>query len=531
MQFRSRLAATVVAAALQGACAGSSQPAPPPATPAAPQSPAAQGPSAPRDLLPPSPAGVPEAPPTCQAFAAPPAPKPCDDAQALPALDRALQIEAPEARDTELSALESCPSFPAGLMRALRAELLPAACADVIVGALPASERERLSPEVRDVLIGLGLGARLTRLAAAPPRPSLPIDKRRFQEFLRDRLAPWMQLQAHAIHQTALSGAALDGYGRAIAAVESGLADMRFVQVVRDVPLPQELDDDAELRDTYFATLDEVLEPRKGRGRDAALVGLRGFAAQGAIADPRVERARRLLTALYSGSLVDALDGLILDDLPPAPTATLEQRLAARLPVFYSGLLLQGQDARDAGLLRALLERGVPAPLEDRLRNAPLSPAAAHSYGRFLVELGRTYWLAERFVQARSVLAPLADVPAAALTSAVAAALANGPESATALMARGPLAAGANVSTTALDALVTERHPLAGAAAFNAAYLLSALPREDADAAHWSRIAARFRAAAELLDAPDRKRDALDRAHAADQTAKALSSPAPSKAP
>ena len=38
------------------------------------------------------------------------------------------------------------------------------------------------------------------------------------------------------------------------------------------------MNDDAEIRESYYAALDDAIEPRKARGRDAALVGLRELA-------------------------------------------------------------------------------------------------------------------------------------------------------------------------------------------------------------------------------------------------------------
>src|SRR5688500_19244161 len=87
--------------------------------------------------------------------------------------------------------------------------------------------------------------------------------------------------------------------------------------MVREVPLPDEMKADKAVEGAYYAALDEALEPRKVRGRDAALVGLRAFAELGAVHDARVDRARELLTKLYSGSRVDALDRLLLPELEP----------------------------------------------------------------------------------------------------------------------------------------------------------------------------------------------------------------------
>jgi hypothetical protein len=255
----------------------------------------------------------------------------------LAALDRALDEADPAKRDKELADLQRCDrtASSAGLLLALRAELAPTQCADEMVAGFLKRAPAELDGMIYDALFGLGLAARLARTVTAPPKLDPPYDKARVEAFHKGELLRWITVQARAIQDMSALGVKLGFYGKAVVAVEAGMAEMRFVDVVRAVPVPEEYAGDKELKDTYYTRLDQVLEPRKSRGRDAALVGLQGLAFVGVIADPRVDRARRLLSRLYGGRPIDALDALLLPpETLPAP-ATLEQRLARKLPTFY----------------------------------------------------------------------------------------------------------------------------------------------------------------------------------------------------
>jgi hypothetical protein len=252
----------------------------------------------------------------------------------------------------------------------------------VILGEL--ADRADATPDgdLRDTLEALALAAQLDRLVGAAPELEPPFDKERFQAFLREVLAGWILGQAQAIQRLAERGSRLSGYGKGIVAVHAGLADMRFVAAVRAVPLPSDLDADEELRDAYFGSLDQALEPRKARGRDAALVGLRVMAEVGVLADARVDRARALLSEVYAGRRIDALDGLLLPALPAVDLGTPARVLAAHLPTFYVERVLPGLDAGDPSLLRALLERGLPATARAAADASSLRPEARCCWGR-----------------------------------------------------------------------------------------------------------------------------------------------------
>ena len=52
-------------------------------------------------------------------------------AESLALLDEAMAVDDPVARDLKLAALEPCAGLPAGIVRALRAELAPFECAEI----------------------------------------------------------------------------------------------------------------------------------------------------------------------------------------------------------------------------------------------------------------------------------------------------------------------------------------------------------------------------------------------------------------
>ena len=491
---------------------------------------AAPGPTAESAKAEEPPATVPPPPAECAAYAsrAPARPNACDTAVAArKELDAALAEPDAGRRDALLSGLEQCAALPGGFARALRAELAPQVCADAIVDPLLAAPPSGLRLDLRQALEGLALAGKLARLVASPPAVTQPVDKARFQQYFRETLGPWIVTQASAIHQLASKGVRLGGYGKGIVAVEAGTADLRFVEVVREIPLPEDMAKDEELKNVYYASLDQALDPRKNRGRDAALVGLREFAAEGILHDARVDRARELLSKLYAGRRIDALDGLLLPPLPGPDLGTVERRLAAKLPTFYASLVLSDQTPQDPELLRALLERGLPRSLRAGLDAGKASGPLGELYARALVDLGRRYWRSEDFERAARVLEK--DPKAAGkpsektlLVRGLANALRGGPRDAAEMMLRGPFLPAGVGNVSELDALAKTAGPVGGMAAYDAAYVLQLAPPRDADAGFWKGVAARFRRSAQLLADAGVRRVAAERAKAADDTARAL---------
>jgi hypothetical protein len=476
------------------------------------------------------PVGVPDADASCQLYRNHATESCQPDAPAREALAQALGLASPVERDALLACLESDSSLPPGLLRALRAELAPLGCADVIALPYLDPRRPELSRSIEDVLIALASSGRLARLVQKAPELSAPFDKPHFMDFFQSTLKPWIVTQAQAIHELSLPATRLSAYGKGVIAIEAGLADMRFVSVVRKVALPKEMNDDAEVREAYYAALDEALEPRKARGRDAALVGLREFSSEGILVDPRVERARALLSEVYAGRRIDALDRLLLPPLKPALEDTTEQKLARRLPTFYSGHLLAGSSL-DAPLLRALLERGLPRSLAAHLDPTKLDETSQDLIVRGLIERGRRYFKAEDFALATRLSDTEKPSPERSLYHALASSLQNGPRDASELILRGPQLATGTLEVTALDRLAAEKNnPSAPLAAFDAAYLLGLSPPQN-DAQFWHALTKRFAAAARALKDPAQKRLARDASAAAKDTAAALANNRPGPTP
>lgn len=501
---------SLLALALVGCATTPQTPAAAPLTPPPAPPPSAQAPPAP------PPRGVPPAPERCRVFGDRKpgvAPECAEPAAARSKLLAALTTADASARDQSLVTLEACAGLPGGVVRALRAELAPPECGDVLVEPLLAAPPTGLRADVRDALTGLSLAARAHRLVRTPPQLAPPHDKERVQEFVKTTLFEWITDQAHAVHAIGVKGAALSGYGKGVVAVEAGLADLRFVDVARGAPIPDEMAKDQELSEAYYGSLDEALEPRKTRGRDAALVGLGALSSVGVLEDPRVNRARSLLSKLYAGRRIDALDNLLLPPLPPSSPKTVEQRLAHELPTFYAEILLSELDPRDPENLRPLLDRGLPPFARTRLEQGP--KASAGLFARGLFELGRRYWLAKAFQETTTV------AKKDKLLAALGQVLSKGPDNAAAMMLRGPTLPKLDVAP--LDKLAAQPF-----ATYDAARILEVAHPANAGADFWRDVAKRYERAAKQLEAAKlpQAKDATAAAKAATDTANALSSEA-----
>lgn len=491
--------------------------------------------------------GEPDAGPRADVLYAPPAPVPalsgtCRSSGPLPpaeacedpanALAEALLLK-DAARDNALSALESCLEYPRGLVRALRAELGPAECADGLVVSLVGEGKNssELSADIRETLVALGLGARLARLAVSPPEAPESRTRETLEEYFRDRLFPWISEQAQAIFVMASQGTHLSGYARGIVAIEAGSADMRFVEIARNAPLADEIAEHEEAKDVYYATLDERLEPRKARGRNAALVGLREMARLGVRTSDRVTEARSLLSKVYGGRRINALDTLMLAPVPSVRAEGAEAAIASRVPTVYATALVGGAEPTPL-LVRAHLQMGMPPGL----RRDVESNGGTQSrllLARAIFESGRTYFRAEDFQAVQALLTQVADgknpgtddlepqqEEEVRLLRALAIALSAGPIDAADMMARGPRFADSLGNLAVLDGLAEEKTELGGRAAFNATYLRELVAPEGAPS-YFADLGARYLQAAKNLKGDEAKR-ARDRGNACIEIQRAL---------
>ncbi len=442
----------------------------------------------------------------------------CADApSALGALAAALDHGDPATRDAALLDIEGCAGLMPGVVRALRAELAPIECAEAITAPALASPPASMSGLVYHALLGQAIASRLARAATGAPRLAPPYTRARVVEFTSGPMKAWFTEQALVIQEVSQAAVELPYYAKGITAVEAGVAEMRLVETIREAPLPDEIAKNPDLRNEYYGSLDQGLDPRKDRGRDAALVGLRELSLVGVIHDARVARARALLSRAYGGRRVDALDLLLLPALPKAAPSSVEERLASKLPTFYAGLLLDEQAGSRAGTMRQLLDKGVPLPQRSALRTATLTPETRSLYTRARVELGRLYWRSVDFDQAASLASTwtygVERSPDTTLLLGLAIALRGGPEDAADMMRKAPLSLSSMGKVAALDHLAQKAPPgpEAGLAAFDAAVIKQITAPQGADKATWNEVAARFQTAASLLTDPAHKALAEER--------------------
>jgi hypothetical protein len=454
--------------------------------------------------------GVAPPPAECAAFAkrAAASPAPPDLVSALAAKEQAKVDALLVALEPKLDAKEP------GLLRALRADLAPGQCADVIVDPYLATHRTIVS-RASHVLVGLSLAAKLDRTGGGKPAMGAVREKEKVKAFIAGPLKTWMVEQSTAIETLAAGAAGLTGYGRGIAALAAGIADMRLVEVIRTAPIPPGWD--PELKAIYQASLDEALEPRKKRGRDAALVGLGDLAQVGVLSDTRTLSAHVLLTALYGGRRIGALTELMVPRKPdPNATDPLHTALSTVAPFWTDVLELGGKDDTD---IPFTLVRGAPlatravfaAPQAEKIK-----PETRASYAEARFRMGQVYWRRVDFVEAAHA-AKHGATPEDRLILALSLTLAQGPNGAADMM-RAPSAAALELRhTEALDVVASEGGPLAGWAAFDAAHLRSLSPPDGPDAGPYFRdVAARFRKAESLLGDPAKKKLAVKRAEEID---------------
>ena len=101
-------------------------------------------------------------------------------------------------------------------------------------------------------------------------------EKEKVKAFVNGPLKEWLLEQSTAIELLSSGAAGLSGYARGVAAIEAGIAELRLVESHAERAGSGDVGSGAQ--SIYETALDEALEPRKKRGRDAALVGMSDFA-------------------------------------------------------------------------------------------------------------------------------------------------------------------------------------------------------------------------------------------------------------
>lgn len=486
------------------------------------------------------PKGVPAAPASCDAYVKRKAASKvacADKAASLAALDAALDAAEPtkegvDPRDEALVAVEACAALPPGFVRALRIELAPPECGDGMAEPLLKSPPKGMPGALQHALIGQSIAARLHRTVGAPPPLKPPFNKQRVLDYTQKTLFPWFNEQAVAVQELAKRSQELSSYGKGVVALAAGWADLRMVEVLREAPIPDEFKKDPDLGNAYYASLDERLEPRKTRGRDGALVGLREMAAAGVIVDLRTQRTRAILAKMYGGRKVDALDALALTALPSGAVKSVEEKLGGKLPTFYSGLLFDPSLAENPAVLAAVSRRGLPLSFRSALKEADarLTPELRSIHARARLALAAQYW---RAVDVDAAISAFAKIPKDKLTSAdklafaLALGLRSGPEDVAAMMLKNDPFSPKFAFVGALDAVAKETADERGFAAYDAAVLRQIAAPRDADAKYWGALEQRYREAAKLLTDPRLKAESEARAHAAQATQKVLGTTMP----
>ena len=477
---------------------------------------------------------VPAAPATCKPYLAKAKKKPsvvCD--KLMPSAEGkrdgagVLLLEAmseadPTKRDVLLAELSACKGMPQEELVALRATLAPPECADGIVAPLAENPAalSSLDKRLSHTIVGLWLAGQLARTVPAIPSMAPPYTKEAVLKFTNGPVKTWFSSQGLAVDELSKLGASLEGQGRVIVAIEAGLADMRFVERAREVPMPDAWRKDPEIAHVYQQALDQAMEPRKLRGRDAALTGLNDAASLGIVQDARISRARQLLSKLYGGSRIDALDGLLLPVRPEPQLPTLSHKLASKLP-FAFGERLVVPLATDSAWLDAVAMQGLPPAF----RGKDAAPDERFErLARVRLDLAKLYFRGTEADQVLSLAEGRMDKlasPDARFYVALALTLRHAPEGAAAMMKVASPAALGLAHTEALDELAAGTGPHAGLAAFDAAWLRQLSPPEGAGSDYFEDLAKRFNAAEAKLTNPADKAKAKERAVVATETAKA----------
>lgn len=440
-----------------------------------------------------------------------------DEASSMSLLYTALR--GPEdGRDAALASLESC-KLPAGFVTALRAELAAVECADGITDPVLDKLPNTISVSMQHVLVGQSLGSKLSRTVVGQPTLKPPYTKADTQKFISTKLAPWAKAQAALVQELSVLGASLSGIGQALLAVEAGHADLRFVEVARQVPTAPEFLKDPELRQIYESALEAALEPRKARGRDATLIGLRIFGDYGVISgSTRMQRARDLLASMYGGRRVDALDALLI----PAPSHAVDaadEPQSRSIPPFLLASL-PGADA----LLAAEADRPNARVFAPQVRRAQLPDAAVDeraARARTSLRLAATHFRRASADTALDLVASLPRTEPIEFLLALALALHQGPKDVVTMMAAGAPSALGFRKLDALDAVAKKSGPFAAAAGYNAALLREVAPPDAADRAFFESLAVQYRAAEKKFGAAPEAKLAADRAKHAEEIAAA----------
>ena len=205
-------------------------------------------------------------------------------------------------------------------------------------------------------------------------------------EFIRGPMRSWFETQAGAIEDIARAAAELPYYAKGIAAIEAGVADLRLVEVARNAPIPDEFAKDEELRNTYYASLDQWLDPARTVAETRPSSASRSSRSS-LLHDERLDRAG-LLVAYVRGATHRRSRCAAASAAPPGAPICARGAPRGSPPTLYAGLLLDEAAATRPATLRQLLNHGLPLPQRIAMRTLPTSPEVRELYARGSLSLG-----------------------------------------------------------------------------------------------------------------------------------------------
>jgi hypothetical protein len=302
--------------------------------------------------------------------------------QAVEALSRALVQQDPIRRDAALFELEGCATFPAGFLRALRADLFRI-CADKLVTSFFTSFKQPVAADVTDALIALQVVSRLER--AAQPLPAFSGDGSTLAvtSYMERTVRPWLAARLDVISTLERESTRLapGSYADAVASIALSLAAERSYAHARGVRIPEALKKNYESRTRFYASLDTELAKFKARKGALLLRAAERIALQG---------VHRGVDADRWYSFFSARDLPLRLEAPPLVVASsASERVVASVPAFYAQRLFAQRLLDDPRLFRLLAESGIPPESRRRLEQRARSAADAEVLAYFHAALAQ----------------------------------------------------------------------------------------------------------------------------------------------
>lgn len=302
------------------------------------------------------------------------------------ALARAVELS------LELASLEGCSVFPSGVVRLLRARLLPE-CAEELASPLLITSDSKVAADVLLELYAAAFSAMSARLPLRP-MPRFRGDRFALDHFVREQVEPWARTTTRELerYRAAMERLPLGSGARLLALTGLAYAEQRFWQAFRSAPIPDSIKRDYVERSAYYSRIDAAATPAHERFLRAAREQALGLGIHGGYGE-----ADLLRLSLLAFGAQGRLQHVALPEPPEFGLAeSRPARLAAVLPSRISLWLLTPEQRREPTVLSALVRRGLPAALRaeisERLEKGdgdPMTRARLHELlAHGLVRLG-----------------------------------------------------------------------------------------------------------------------------------------------